>query len=278
MSMSPRDNAENGAAAPLPSLDGLRHEDFGPGGSRRRERLDKLVTDRGLARSRTRAQALIMEGKVLVDGRRKTKPGEMVGISSLIEIRGEDIPYVSRGGLKLEAALDSFSLPVEGKVAMDVGASTGGFTDCLLQRRVKKVYAVDVGYGQLAWKLRQDPRVTVIERTNARYLERERIPDEIDLITLDVSFISLLKVIPPLMKFLRREAYIIALVKPQFEAGRGEVGKGGIVRDEETRKKTLSDVREFLERLGLATVGVMPSPVRGQKGNEEFLLCMRRTG
>lgn len=240
-----------------------------------KSRLDKIIVEKGLAPSRERAQALIMEGKVFVNGMPSLKAGTMIAEDAAIELKGEDIPYVSRGGLKLEAEIKHFNISLEDKVAMDVGSSTGGFTDCMLQNGAKKVYCIDVGYGQLAWKLRQDPRVVLIERTNVRYLERNKIPDEIDIATIDVSFISLTKVVPAVLEFLKKDGEIIALIKPQFEAGKGEVGKGGIVKDESKRLKTVEYVRESLESLGLETIGIIQSPIAGQKGNIEFLIYMK---
>jgi len=232
--------------------------------------------ERGLASSRERARALIMEGKVLVDNRPATKAGEMVSAEAGIGLRGGDIPYVSRGGLKLEAALEHFSIDLQGLTVIDVGSSTGGFTDCMLQRGAHKAYCIDVGYGQLAWSLRNDPRIALLERTNIRHLERERIPDSVDLATIDLSFISLTKVLEKVAEFLRGGGLILALVKPQFEVGKGEVGKGGIVRDEEKRIATVNSVRDFAEALGLETIGVFESPVPGQKGNREYFLCVRK--
>jgi 23S rRNA (cytidine1920-2'-O)/16S rRNA (cytidine1409-2'-O)-methyltransferase len=217
-----------------------------------------------------------MEGKVFVGGIPVAKAGAMVDEGAAIELKGEDIPYVSRGGLKLVAAIKHFNISLKDKTAMDVGSSTGGFTDCMLQNGVKKVYCIDVGYGQLAWKLRQDPRVVLIERTNIRYLQREKIPDEIDIATIDVSFISLAKVIPNVLEFLKQGGEIIALIKPQFEVGKGEVGKGGVVRDEAKRLKVVERVMENLESLGLQTIGVMQSPIPGQMGNIEYLIYMKR--
>jgi 23S rRNA (cytidine1920-2'-O)/16S rRNA (cytidine1409-2'-O)-methyltransferase len=237
-----------------------------------KSRLDKILVVRGIAPSRERAQALIMEGKIFVSGIPVTKAGVMVAEDAAIELKGEDIPYVSRGGLKLEAAIKHFNISIKDKIAMDVGSSTGGFTDCMLQNGAKKVYCIDVGYGQLAWKLRQDQRVVLIERTNIRYLEREKIPDDIDITTIDVSFISLAKVIPNVLEFLKEEGEIIALIKPQFEVGKGEVGKGGIVKDEAKRLKAVERVKENLESLGLQTIGVIQSPIPGQKGNIEYLI------
>ncbi|MGD0281660.1 MAG: TlyA family RNA methyltransferase [Dissulfurispiraceae bacterium] len=240
-----------------------------------KERLDKIIVDRGLTASRERARALIMEGKVFVRGAPVTKAGTMVAPDAPVEITGGEIPYVSRGGLKLDAALGYFNVSVEGKIAMDAGASTGGFTDCLLQRGAKKVYCIDVGYGQLAWKLRQDPRVVLIERTNIRYLEKEKIPDPIALATIDVSFISLVKVVPAVMEFLRPEGEVMALIKPQFEVGKGEVDKGGVIKDAAKRERAVSHVKEAMESLGLRIIGVMQSPISGQKGNIEYLIYMR---
>jgi len=241
-----------------------------------KERLDKILVDRGIVKSRERARALIMEGNVLVDNAPVTKAGAMINPDSSITLKSEDIPYVSRGGLKLEAAIKHFNVSLENKVAMDVGSSTGGFTDCMLQRGAKKVYCIDVGYGQLAWSLRNDPRIILFERTNIRHLERERIPDIIDIETIDASFISLTKVIPKVLEFLKDGGEILALVKPQFEVGKGEVGKGGIVREEEKRLAAVDSVREEMERIGLQTIGVFESPVAGQKGNIEYFLYLKK--
>jgi 23S rRNA (cytidine1920-2'-O)/16S rRNA (cytidine1409-2'-O)-methyltransferase len=239
-------------------------------------RIDKALVDKGLIPSRERAAALIMEGKVFVAGLPVSKAGSMVDSNAAIEVRGEDIPYVSRGGLKLEAAVKEFHIELEGRTAMDVGASTGGFTDCMLQKGARKVYCIDVGYGQLAWKLRQDSRVVLMERKNIRHMEREQIPDVIDLAVIDVSFISLAKVVPRVLEFLKPEGELVALIKPQFEVGKGEVGKGGIVRDEGKRQAAVERVKEELESLGLETLGIITSPILGQKGNVEYLIYMRR--
>ncbi len=235
-------------------------------------RLDRLLVERMLAGSRERAQALIFAGQVLVNGQKIDKAGALVPRDAEIRILGEVLPYVSRGGLKLEKALREFHVSVEGKTALDVGASTGGFTDCLLQHGCTKVYAVDVGYGQLAWKLRQDPRVVVIERTNIRELDPSFVPEPVNIAVVDVSFISLDKVIPPVLKFLKPAAEIIALVKPQFEVGREQVGKGGIVRDDAVRNAAVKRVEDFTRKLGLEVKGVIPSPITGQDGNVEFLI------
>ncbi|MBN2655384.1 MAG: TlyA family RNA methyltransferase [Nitrospirae bacterium] len=242
-----------------------------------KERLDKVIVARGITESRERAAAMIMEGKVLINGMPATKAGMMVNDDVVIEMKGQDIPFVSRGGLKLEKALDEFSINVQTKTAMDVGASTGGFTDCLLQRGASKVYAIDVGYGQMDWKIRNDQRVILIERTNIRHIEGSKIPEKVDIAVIDVSFISLNKVLPRVIDFLKPEAEIVALVKPQFEVGKGEVGKGGIVRDDAKRLAVLESVKEFCIGLGLAYAGFTESPIAGQKGNREFLLYLKQS-
>lgn len=239
-------------------------------------RLDKLLVDRGLAPSRERAQALILAAKVLVDGRRVTKAGRLVPVESVITVTGDDMPYVSRGGLKLEHALDAFELKVDGLAAMDVGASTGGFTDCLLQRGARRVYAVDVGYGQLAWKLRQDPRVVVIERRNIRSLPTDLVPEPIQVAVIDASFISLRLVLPAVLPFLADDALLVALIKPQFEAGRAHVGKGGVVRDSAVHNEVCRSIVELAESLGCSVIGVTPSPILGPKGNRELLMAAVR--
>lgn len=242
----------------------------------KKERIDKLLFEKGLAASRERARALIMEGKVLVGGHPVTKAGEMVASDAQISIKGEDMPYVSRGGLKLEAALKYFEISVQDKTVMDVGSSTGGFTDVMLQQGARKVYCIDVGYGQLAWKLRQDQRVVLLERTNIRHLEKEQIPDAIDIATIDVSFISLNKVVPKVIEFLAAGGAIVALIKPQFEVGKGEVGKGGIVKDAEKRQAAVDRVKGELESFGLRITGIIESPILGQKGNVEYLIhCIK---
>ncbi len=235
-------------------------------------RLDRLLVDRGLAESRERGQALILAGQVLVNGQKVEKAGSLVPVDVDLRILGEQMPYVSRGGLKLEAALREFSIYVTGATALDVGASTGGFTDCLLQHGAKKVYAVDVGYGQMAWKVRQDPRVVVIERTNIRDIDPALIPEKVDIIVIDVSFISLEKVIPSVLRFLNADGGITALIKPQFEVGKGQVGKGGIVRDETARTAAVEKVKTVFQNAGLAVQGIIPSPITGQDGNVEYLI------
>ncbi len=237
-------------------------------------RLDKLLVDRGLAPTRERAQALILAAKVQVDGKLLTKAGQRISENAEVQILGEAIPYVSRGGLKLEHALRAYAVDVAGKVAMDVGASTGGFTDCLLSFGARRVYAVDVGYGQLALKLRNDPRVVVLERTNIRYLPEELIPEPVQIITVDTSFISLKLVIPSVLKFLAPDGTLIALIKPQFEAGREAVSRGGgVIRDPLLHEEICNSIAGFAAQLGLQVTGVTPSPLLGPKGNREFLLA-----
>lgn len=232
-------------------------------------RLDVVLTQKGLAESRSKAQALIMAGKVRVDGQVITKAGAQISAEARVDVEKAP-PYVSRGGQKLAAALDTFEIDPGGAVCADVGASTGGFTDVLLQRGARRVYAIDVGYGQLAWELRQDERLIVLERTNARYLET--LPEPINLATIDVSFISLKLILPAVVKWLAQPALVVALVKPQFEAGRAQVGKGGVVRDRAVHRQVLAGVISGAERLGLKTFGLMPSPLTGPAGNHEFLL------
>lgn len=236
-----------------------------------RVRLDVLLTEKELVESRSRAQALIMAGKVRVDGRVITKAGHQTAIGAHLSIE-DDFPYVSRGGLKLAAALDAFEIVPGYAICADVGASTGGFTDVLLQRGAARVYAIDVGYGQLAWKLRQDERVIVMERTNARYLEA--LPEPVDLVTVDVSFISLKLILAAVIKWLKPAALVLALVKPQFEASKAQVGKGGVVRDRAVHREVLEKITAHAGHLGLAVLGLTPSPISGPAGNYEFLLCM----
>ena len=240
-------------------------------------RLDRLLVDRGLVESRERGHALILAGQVLVQGQKQDKAGALVPEDAELRILGEVLPYVSRGGLKLEGALKEFKISVEGKTALDVGASTGGFTDCLLQHGARKVYAVDVGYGQLAWKLRQDPRVVTIERVNIRDIASSLVPELIDIAVIDVSFISLEKVVPSILKFFKPGSGLIALIKPQFEVGRGQVGKGGIVRDEAARDAAVKRIEDFIRGLGFDVKGIIPSPITGQDGNVEFLIHAVRT-
>jgi len=238
-----------------------------------RQRLDRVLVERGLAETRAQAQALILAGQVFVDGRRADKAGQAVTVTSQVQVLAR-MPYVSRGGLKLAAALDGFQIQVEGRVCLDVGASTGGFTDCLLQRGARRVYAVDVGQGQLDWKLRNDPRVVVKEGLNARYLRREDLGECVDLAVCDVSFISVRLILPALVAVLKETGEMVILVKPQFEAGRGRVGKGGIVHDAAVREAACTRVEEAVRQLGFRT-SLMESPVAGAEGNREFLLHAR---
>jgi 23S rRNA (cytidine1920-2'-O)/16S rRNA (cytidine1409-2'-O)-methyltransferase len=242
----------------------------------RKERLDKLLVARGLVQSRERARALILAGQVVVDHHTVDKAGAQVSTDVSLRLKGGDIPYVSRGGLKLEKALDLFALPVEGRVAIDVGASTGGFTDCLLQRGAARVYAVDVGYGQLAWSLRQDSRVVNLERTNIRHLQPEALPEKPSLAVIDASFISLDKVLPATLALLDEQAEVVALIKPQFEVGRGAVGKGGVVRDAGQHEAVVERIRRLAGDLGCRVLGVTESPILGPKGNREFLIYLSK--
>lgn len=245
-----------------------------------KSRLDKLLVDRGLAASRERAQALILAGKVLVDDQKLEKAGAQVADESVIRLLGEDLKYVSRGGLKLERALEHWNIAVEKRVCVDVGASTGGFTDCLLQHGAARVIAIDTGYGQMDFKLRQDARVRLLEKTNARYLTKEALGETADFIALDVSFISATLVLPavvaaafPVSAEQRRGRQIVVLVKPQFEAGREFVGKGGIVRDPSAQMAAVEKVKAALSSLGVINTDVIESPILGAEGNREFLLC-----
>ena len=235
-------------------------------------RADQLLVTRGLAESRTKAQALIMAGAVFSGERKLAKPGDMLAEDAPLEVRGKDHPWVSRGGIKLAHGLDHFGFDVTGAVALDVGSSTGGFTDVLLSRGAAKVYAVDVGTNQLAWKLRQDPRVIALEQTNARYLTNEQIPEPVDIVTCDASFISLSKVLEAPLKLAKAGAKLVALIKPQFEAGRGEVGKGGVVRDPAVHERVCDDVRVWVASQGWRVLGITESPITGPEGNIEFLL------
>lgn len=241
----------------------------------KKQRLDVLVVEKGLAQSRQRARALIMAGQIRVNDEPVDKPGTPVAPDAQITSRAGDLPYVSRGGLKLAHALTTFGLDVRGWHCLDVGASTGGFTDCLLQNGAASVCAVDVGYGQLAWPLRQDYRVTVIERTNIRYMSASDLPCPFDLVTIDVSFISLKIVVPVVRDFLKPGGIIVALIKPQFEAGRNQVGKGGVVRDAAVHESVIENLKHFFEDSGLACGPVTPSPIQGPKGNTEFIIMLR---
>lgn len=240
-----------------------------------RARIDKLLVDRGLVSSRDRARRLIMSGEVWVGAQRIDKAGALVSVEAPVEVRGADIPFVSRGGLKLDAALTHWNIDVHGLVAVDIGASTGGFTDCLLQRGAARVFAIDVGYGQFAWKLRQDPRVELFERTTIRDFDPSRIPQQADVAVIDVSFISLRLVLPTAIKLVRTDGHVLALVKPQFEVGKGEVGKGGVVRDEEKRRGAVAKVAAFAQASGWSVEGDVESPITGPAGNVEYLMLIR---
>jgi 23S rRNA (cytidine1920-2'-O)/16S rRNA (cytidine1409-2'-O)-methyltransferase len=240
----------------------------------KRERIDKLLVDRGLAESRTKAQAMVMSGVVLVDEQRVEKPSQQFPPSSNIRIKHAEDPtsrFVGRGGLKLEAAIHAFGIDVKGLLCLDVGASTGGFTDCLLQQGARRVFAIDVGHNQIDWRLRQDLRVEVREGINARYLKPEDFPSRFDLVVMDVSFISATKVLPAIVPLLTEFGKVNLLIKPQFEVGRNEVGGGGIVRDAEKRARVVNEVNQAAAALGLGNVGVIESPVPGAEGNIEFL-------
>jgi len=243
---------------------------------KRRESLDKLLVDKGLAISRERAKTIILAGMVMVNDRVVDKAGSLVNPDSQIRVKGSDHPYVSRGGLKLEKALRRFQVDPKGKVAMDVGASTGGFTDCLLQRGAKRVYAIDVGYGQLAWKLRNDPRVVSLERKNIRYLKPQEVGEKVDLVVIDTSFISVVKFLDNILPMMRDGGEIVALLKPQFEVGRGEVEKGGVVRERPKHQQVLDRISRFSESIGLRVGETMESPLLGPKGNREFFIHLEK--
>lgn len=243
-----------------------------------KERLDKLLVQQGLVTSRERARALILAGKVIVNDHMIDKAGERVAVDADLRLKGEDHPYVSRGGLKLAKGLETFSVVVRERIALDVGASTGGFTDCLLQNGAAKVFAVDVGYGQLAWKLREDSRVVNLERCNIRQLKAETLGESPSLAVIDASFISLSKVLPSTLPLLTPAADIIALIKPQFEVGRGLVGKGGVVKDGRLHDQVVEDIRLLAVELGCQVLGVTESPILGPKGNREFLIHLRKGG
>ena len=239
----------------------------------KRRRADQILVDRGLAESRTRAQALILAGLVCAGHGRLDKPGTLLATDAPLRVKGSDHPWVSRGGVKLAHGLDAFGLDPAGRIGLDIGASTGGFTDVLLNRNAAKVYAVDVGHGQLAWKLRNDPRVAVLERTNARHLDRKQVSEPVGLIVTDVSFISLELVLPPALALAAPGAWLVALIKPQFEVGKGQVGKGGVVRDPALRTQACDKVRDWLAiQPGWIVLGLVESPIRGPEGNVEYLI------
>lgn len=238
-------------------------------------RLDQLVFDLGYTDSRERAKTTIMSGLVFVNGQRADKPGMPVATDAAIEVRGDPLPFVSRGGFKLDKALKVFPVDPAGKVCIDCGASTGGFTDVLLQHGAARVYAVDVGYGQLAWKLRNDERVINLERTNLRYITEEQIPETVDIAVMDVSFISIKLVLPAVKRLLKPDADLICLIKPQFEAGREEVGKKGVVRDERVHKEVVNNILQFAPTVGLSVMGLDFSPIKGPEGNIEYICHMK---
>lgn len=240
-----------------------------------KKRIDTLLVEQNLCQSRERAKALIMAGRVLVNRLPCHKAGTRFPVDAVISLKGDDLPYVSRGGLKLEAALKAYRIDCSGLICLDVGASTGGFTDCLLQHGAARVYAVDVGYGQLAWSLRQDPRVIVIERTNIRTIDPACIPGPVDLVSIDTSFISLKIVVPSILPFVKPGGIVLALIKPQFEAGKGRVGKGGVVRDPALHTEIIDDLRTFFAQRSLVSEPAVPSPISGPKGNREFLLRLK---
>lgn len=241
----------------------------------KKNRLDKILVEMGYFESRQRAQAMIMAGKVLVNQMPVDKPGALVPPDAEIIVKEPEVSYASRGALKLAEAVEKLSLSVEDLDCLDVGASTGGFTDFLLQHGAKRVYAVDVGYGQLAWKLRQDQRVVVLERTNIRHMEEDALEGPVDLVVIDTSFISLRIVVPAVLKFMKENAMILALIKPQFEVGKGKVGKGGVVRDPLVHEQVIEELTDFFAGLGLTPGRVIPSPITGPKGNREFIIALK---
>ncbi|QIQ88063.1 TlyA family RNA methyltransferase [Erythrobacter sp.] len=247
-----------------------------PSSKAAKRRVDHLLVERGLAESRSRAQALVMAGVVFAGEAKVDKPGQQVAEDTALEVRGRDHPWVSRGGIKLAHALDHFAIDVTGATAMDIGSSTGGFTDVLLQKGADHVFAVDSGTNQLAWKLRQDSRVTVLEKTSARILTRERIDRDCGLVVCDASFISLAKVLERPLELAAQRCRVVALIKPQFEVGREEVGKGGVVRDPALHERVCGEVRDWLEGIGFALDGIVPSPITGPQGNVEFLVSAQR--
>ena len=241
-----------------------------------KKRLDLLMVERALAPSREKAKAYIMSGDVYVDGQKEDKAGTMFKETVKIEVRGNTLPYVSRGGLKLEKAMNNFGVSLDGKVCMDVGASTGGFTDCMLQNGATKVYSVDVGQGQLAWKLRNDERVVCMEQTNFRYVTPEDIPDALDFASVDVSFISLTKILIPARNLLKTGGQMVCLIKPQFEAGRGKVGKNGVVREPQIHEEVIRKIIDYADSIGFEVLHLEYSPIKGPEGNIEYLLHIRK--
>lgn len=241
-----------------------------------KERLDSLLVQRGLAPSRELAKAYIMAGTVYVDGCKEEKAGTKLPSDIKIEVRGNQMKYVSRGGYKLEKAIAAFDISLEGKTCLDIGASTGGFTDCMLQNGAAKVYAIDVGYGQFAWKLRSDPRVVCLEKTNMRYVTHEQVPDEADFASVDVSFISLTKILPAALGILGEEGRLVCLIKPQFEAGREKVGKKGVVKDQAVHREVIGKIAAYAREQGLGILGLSFSPIKGPEGNIEYLIYLAK--
>ena len=242
-----------------------------------KERLDVLLVQQGLANSRELAKAYIMAGNVYVDGQKEDKAGTKVAVTAKLEVKGNQMKYVSRGGLKLEKAMDVFGIRLDGKICLDIGASTGGFTDCMLQNGASKVYAIDVGYGQFAWKLRNDERVVCLEKTNVRYVTHEQVPDEGDFASIDVSFISLTKVLPAVLGVLGEKGQLVCLIKPQFEAGREKVGKKGVVRDSSVHREVIEMIVEYVRTQSLGILGLDFSPIKGPEGNIEYLIYLDKS-
>lgn len=242
-----------------------------------KERLDVLLVQQGLANSRELAKAYIMAGNVYVDGQKEDKAGTKVAVTAKLEVKGNQMKYVSRGGYKLEKAMDVFGIHLDGKICLDIGASTGGFTDCMLQNGASKVYAIDVGYGQFAWKLRNDERVVCLEKTNVRYVTHEQVPDEGDFASIDVSFISLTKVLPAVLGVLGEKGQLVCLIKPQFEAGREKVGKKGVVRDSSVHREVIEMIVEYVRTQSLGILGLDFSPIKGPEGNIEYLIYLDKS-
>ena len=242
-----------------------------------KERLDVLLVQQGLANSRELAKAYIMAGNVYVDGQKEDKAGTKVAVTAKLEVKGNQMKYVSRGGYKLEKAMDVFGIRLDGKICLDIGASTGGFTDCMLQNGASKVYAIDVGYGQFAWKLRNDERVVCLEKTNVRYVTHEQVPDEGDFASIDVSFISLTKVLPAVLGVLGERGQLVCLIKPQFEAGREKVGKKGVVRDSSVHREVIEMIVEYVRTQSLGILGLDFSPIKGPEGNIEYLIYLDKS-
>lgn len=242
-----------------------------------KERLDVLLVQQGLANSRELAKAYIMAGNVYVDGQKEDKAGTKVTVTAKLEVKGNQMKYVSRGGYKLEKAMDVFGIRLDGKICLDIGASTGGFTDCMLQNGASKVYAIDVGYGQFAWKLRNDERVVCLEKTNVRYVTHEQVPDEGDFASIDVSFISLTKVLPAVLGVLGEKGQMVCLIKPQFEAGREKVGKKGVVRDSSVHREVIEMIVEYVRTQSLGILGLDFSPIKGPEGNIEYLIYLDKS-